>query len=238
MIQTILFSYIVACFLLKDSQRQIIHPLTSMVVLYLFRIDQMIMETVFTQFLTEFTAQILVLMLKIGDSIPVLILAIFFCVFQSLGRNKMKSIVKGFSFVTFSVIFIAQFIFSFSPDEILLIDSTIIQIERLTRISIVDSCSGIYGLIIFLSSFIFFVNVTKTTRTITREQVILYGIIGMIGVYILNILRLLILINLSLYFPTEIWSEVHIYIGSIFIIGYLVIFWGAIWSTLPVRSST
>ncbi len=236
-IQTILFSYFAACLLLKESQRQIIHPLTSIIILCVFRIDEMMMKTVFTKLLTEFTSQILVLMLKNGNSILLLILFGSFCVFQSSGKAKMKSITKWLPFVTFLLIFSLFLIFSSFSFEVFLVDKTIIQIENLTRISIVGSCSGIYGFIIFLSSFFFFVNVTKTNRIFKREQVISFGTVGVMGVYLLNLFRILFLIILSLYFPANVWSEAHIYLGGILIIGYLAIFWGIIWSILPVCSS-
>ncbi|MFX0211049.1 MAG: hypothetical protein ACFFDT_34035 [Candidatus Hodarchaeota archaeon] len=117
-------------------------------------------------------------------------------------------------------------------------DATTFQIDYITRISIIGSCSGIYGLIIFLCSFFFFVNVIRTNRTFKKKQVFLFGTIGIFGVYFVNLLRILILINLSMYFPANIWSETHIYIGGIFIICYLAIFRVVIWSILPIRSST
>ncbi|UCG04060.1 MAG: hypothetical protein JSW11_08745 [Candidatus Heimdallarchaeota archaeon] len=235
---TIIISYVVAIFLLKEAQRQIIHPLTSIIILCIFRIDQIILKTVFTEILTELTTQVLFLMLKYSDSILLLTLLISFCVFQSLSLNRMKSYSKRFSLVTLFVVFFILFLFTFSPEEVLLVNKTTIQIENFTRISIIDSCSGIYGLIIFLSSFIFFVNVTRSNREFKREHVIAFGTVGMIGVYLLNLFRILILIILSLYFPTNVWSEAHIYLGGIFIIGYLAIFWGIIWSRIPVRSSS
>ncbi|MFX0124075.1 MAG: hypothetical protein ACFFAE_10595 [Candidatus Hodarchaeota archaeon] len=237
-VQTILFSYVAACLLLKESQRTIIHPLTSIIILCVFRIDQLMMNTVVTKLLTELTTQILVLMLKFGDSILILVLFGSFFVFQSLWRAKMKSIANRLPFLSFVVILALLLVCSSLSFEVVLIDKTIIQIENITRISIVGSCSGIYGFIIFLSSFFFFVNLTKTNRILTREQVISFGTVGIIGVYLLNLVRILILISLSIHFPTTIWSDVHIYLGGILIIGYLVIFWGIIWSNLPVCSSS
>jgi exosortase/archaeosortase family protein len=234
LIQTIFFSYIIAYYLLKQSQRQIILPLTSLIILFIFRIDQIILNTVFTQVLTEITSKILFLMLKYGDSIFLLLLFISMCIFQSLRKQELKSYSQSFSIGIIPINFLIAFIYSFSPDKVSLIDATTIQIDNLTRISIVDSCSGIYGLIIFLSSFIFFVNVTRSNRKFNRVQVLLSGTAGLIGVYLLNIFRILILIILSLYFPANIWSEAHLYLGAVFIIAYLAIFWGIIWSKKPI----
>ena len=238
--QTIFFSYILAHFILKDSHRLIIPPLTSIIILYcVFRIDQMIMNTPFVKILTEFTTQSLVLLLKYGNLIPLLILIGSFWVFQSIGKNKSENVTKRLPFVTFLVLFIGLIIFNgFSQDKVTSIDATTIQFESLTRISIVDSCSGIYGLIIFLSSFFFFASVTRINHAFKRVQMILFGIMGIIGIYLVNLLRILILINLSLNFPTFVLNEAHIYLGGIFIICYLSIFWVVIWSILPVRSST
>ncbi|MFX0207230.1 MAG: archaeosortase/exosortase family protein [Candidatus Hodarchaeota archaeon] len=149
----------------------------------------------------------------------------------------MRSYSRLFTISIIPVNFLTAFIYGFTPEKIMLIDATTIQIDNLTRISIVNSCSGIYGLIIFLSSFIFFTNVTKTNRKFDRAQILLSGIVGMIGVYLLNLFRILILIILSLYFPANIWSEAHLYLGGVFIIGYLAIFWGIIWSKKPIQSS-
>jgi exosortase/archaeosortase family protein len=159
------------------------------------------------------------------------------CIFQSLRKQELKSYSQLFSIGIIPANFLIAFIYSFSPDEVSLIDATTIQIDNLTRISIIDSCSGIYGLIIFLSSFIFFVNVTKSNRKFNRAQVLLSGTVGLIGVYLLNIFRILILIILSIYFPANIWSEAHLYLGTVFIIAYLAIFWGIIWSKNPIQSS-
>ena len=236
LIQSIFFSYISAYFLLEESQRQIVLPFTSIIILFIFRIDQIILNTFLTEVLTIITSKILFLILKYGDSIFSLLLLISMCFYQSLRNYELKSYSKLFTAGIIPVYFLIVFIYSFSPNEVSLLDQTTIQIDNLTRISIIDTCSGIYGLIIFLSSFIFFVNVTKTNRKFDRAQVLLSGIIGMIGVYLLNIFRILILILLSLYFPAKIWSEVHLYLGGVFIIGYLVIFWGIIWSKKPIQS--
>ena len=225
---------------MKDSHRLIIPPLTSIIILYcVFRIDQMIMNTPFVKILTELTTQILVLLLKYGNLIPLLILIGSFCVFQSIGKNKSENITKRLPFVTFLLLFFGLIIFNgFSQDKVTSIDVTTIQFESLTRISIVDSCSGIYSLIIFLSSFFFFASVTRINRAFKRVQMILFGIMGVIGIYLVNLLRILILINISLNFPTFVLNETHIYLGGIFTICYLSIFWVVIWSILPVRSPT
>ncbi|MFW9904361.1 MAG: exosortase/archaeosortase family protein [Candidatus Thorarchaeota archaeon] len=236
LIQTIFFSYISAYYLLEERQRQIIHPFTSIIILYIFRIDQIILKTVFTEVLTEITSKILFLMLKYGDLIFLLLLFISMCISQSLRRYEMKSCFHFFTIGVIIVTYLLAFVSYFSPDKVILLDATTLQIGNLTRISIVDTCSGIYGLIIFLSSFIFFVNVTKSNRQFDRAQILLSGIVGLIGVYSLNLFRIIILIILSSYFPTNIWSEAHLYLGGIFIIGYLAIFWGIIWSKKPIQS--
>jgi len=236
-IQTIFFSYILACFLLKESHRKIIHSFTCLVILFVFRMDYFILNSVLTKALTELTTLILFLIMKYGDSIFLLLLFLLMCAFQSLRREEMKFFSKWFSIGVFIVLFYISFIYTFSPEEVLLIDATTIQMDSTSRISIVDSCSGIYGLIIFVSSFIFFVNVTRTNRKFDLAQIMFSGSIGILGVYLLNLFRILILILLTLYFPAEIWSEVHIYLGGIFIIGYLTIFWGIIWSKLPINST-
>lgn len=238
--QIVIFSYVLAHFILKDNQRLILPPLTSIIILYIiFRIDQMIMNTPVVTILTQLTSRLLVLLLKYGDFIPLVILIVSFCVFQSLEKHSSNSITKIFPIATFSLLLSFLILFSsFSQDNIKVIDITTFQIDYIARISIVESCSGIYGLLIFLSSFFFFVNVTRTNRTFKRKQVILFGTVGVIGVYLLNLLRILILINLNMCFPTNIWSETHIYLGGIFILSYLAIFWIVIWLILPIRSST
>ncbi|MHA2245905.1 MAG: hypothetical protein ACXADY_13160 [Candidatus Hodarchaeales archaeon] len=238
--QTIFFTYIIAHFLLKDSYRLIIPPLTSIIILFcVFRIDQMIMNTPYVKILTELTTQCLVLLLKYGNLLTFLILIGSFCVFQSLGKNKSENVTKRLPFVTFVLLFVGLIIFNgFSQDKVTSIDATTIQIESLTRISIVDSCSGIYSLIIFLSSFFFFASLTRINRAFKHVQMILFGIMGIIGIYLVNLLRILILINLSMNFPAFVLNEAHIYLGGIFIISYLSIFWVVIWTILPVRSST
>ncbi|MFX0014957.1 MAG: hypothetical protein ACFFB2_07540 [Promethearchaeota archaeon] len=239
LVQVVLFSYIVAHFLLKDSHRLIIHPLTIVILLYLvFRVDQMIMNTVVTQILTEITTQTLVFLLKYGETILLLVFFGSFYFFQLDWKSRLRKITRRLPFITLIFLFFLLIIIgNFSQNEVILINPTTMQIEGFTRISIVGSCSGIYGLIIFLSSFFFFINVTRTNRSFKRKLVIFLGIVGVIGIYAVNLLRILILINLSFYFPSDIWSEAHIYLGGIFIISYLVIYWGIIWSLLPIHSS-
>ncbi|MFX0211050.1 MAG: hypothetical protein ACFFDT_34040 [Candidatus Hodarchaeota archaeon] len=59
--QIVLFSYVLAYFILKDNQRLILPPLTSIVILYIiFRIDQMIMNTPIVTILTQLTSRLLV----------------------------------------------------------------------------------------------------------------------------------------------------------------------------------
>ena len=238
--QTILLSYIIAKYFLRDSQRLIIPPLTSILLLYcVFQIDQMIMNTPYVRILTEFTCQNLILLLKYGHSIPLLLLMGSFYVYQSIGKERSQNITKSLPLVTFLLLFFGIIIFNgITYDKVTLIDVTTIQFESLTRISIVDSCSGIYGLIIFLSSFLVFVNVTRINRIFKRKHVIIFGSLGIIGVYLVNLLRILILVYLSLNFPSVLMDEAHIYLGGIFIISFLVVYWAVIWSILPVRSST
>lgn len=237
---TIFLSYIIAKYFLRDSQRLIIPPLTSILLLYcVFQIDQMIMNTPYVRILTEFTCQNLVLLLKYGNSIPLLLLMGSFYVYQSIGKERLQNITKSLPLVTFLLLFFGIIIFNgITYDKVTLIDVTTLQFESLTRISIVDSCSGIYGLLIFLSSFLVFVNVTRINRIFKRKHVIIFGSLGIIGVYLVNLLRILILVNISLNFPSVVMDEAHIYLGGIFIISFLVVFWAVIWSILPVRSST
>ncbi|MFX1517419.1 MAG: hypothetical protein ACFFC6_14030 [Promethearchaeota archaeon] len=235
-IQTIFYSYIIACFLIKENHRQIIHSLTCIIILLVYRIDDLIVNSVYPKILTEITTQIIFLFLKYGDSLFLFLLFFSMCVFQSLRRGEMKFVSNWFSIAVFIVLFFISFIYTFSSENVLLLDATTIQMDS-SRISIVNSCSGIYGLIIFLSTFIFFVNVTRTNREFNFHQVLLSGSVGIIGIYLLNLFRILILILLTFYFPADLWSETHIYLGGIFIIGYLTIFWGIIWLKLPFNSS-
>ncbi len=199
----------------------------------------MILETPYVAILTRLTTQILVLLLKYGNLIPLLLFIGSFCFFQSVGRSGSENLKRNLSFLTFCGLMAGFIVFNgFPQDKVTSIDATTIQLENLIRISIVESCSGIYGLVIFLSRFFFFVNVTRINRVFKSSQVIVYGILGLIGVYLVNLLRMLILINLSLSFSSVLWFEAHLYLGAIFIVCYLSFFWLMIWSSLPIRSSS
>lgn len=237
---TILIIFILPKFSLKNSHRIVLPPLTCLFIVYsVFRIDQMVMKTPIVVFLTKLTSYSLIFFVKYSNSIPLIILVGNFCLFQSLGKKDLKNVPMYFSIFTFFLVLIAgAMLTGISHYEVSSIDVTTLQFKglgRMARIAIIDSCSGIYGLLIFASSFFVFVNVTRANRTFKSSHMILSGLVGVIGIYLINLFRILFLIYLSLYFPTVLWNELHVYLGAVCVLCYLSFFWIIIWSILPVR---
>ncbi|UCE14861.1 MAG: exosortase/archaeosortase family protein [Candidatus Heimdallarchaeota archaeon] len=200
----------------------------------------MVMKTPIVVFLTELTSLNLLFLIKYGSSIPLIILICSFCVFLSLEKTKLKNVSMHFSLFTFFLVLIGGVMLNgISQYDVSSIDVTTLQFEsfdNISRITIIDSCSGIYGLLIFISSFIVFANVTRVNRSFNGSQVILSGVLGVIGIYLVNLFRILILVCISLYLPTMLWDELHIYLGAVCVLCYLSFFWAIIWSILPVHS--
>ena len=101
--------------------------------------------------------------------------------------------------------------------------------QDIVRIDIIRDCSGIYGMMIFSCSFLLFGADTKRKIEWDNKKMFLFFSCGLIGVYLLNLLRIIIVINVSLFTDQTLKSIIHSYLGSMLILLFVVSYWVLIW---------
>ena len=103
------------------------------------------------------------------------------------------------------------------------------QSSYIVRIDIIQDCSGIYGIMIFSCSFLLFGADTKRNVKWDNKHTLLLFFGGLVGVYFLNILRILAVINACLSTDIVLKSFIHSYLGSVLILLFVVSYWALIW---------
>ena len=89
--------------------------------------------------------------------------------------------------------------------------------------------SSRFWIVIFSCSFLLFGADTKRTIKWDNKQTCLFFSAGLIGVYSLNILRIITVINASLFTDLALKSIIHSYLGSILILLFIISYWVLIW---------
>jgi len=125
--------------------------------------------------------------------------------------------------ICLSIAFVSQKILHVTGLDVLR-SGNLVGIHGTPGILLIDSCSGIGAMGLFLGFILAFRN------NLTKR--IIYSIAGLLTIYVANIQRILILILTQAYFPNE-WEIAHQYLTVI--IFYLLIF--ALW-TIWVRGFT
>lgn len=201
----------------------------SVVLWLLVGMDRSLVQ-IFAPFFSELTSILLYLTLQ--TFIPtwiILSLTLSYLWYNSLWKDKLL-------FFCCTWVILALFlIMSFYQFRVAMVGQTTLQFGqagKLVQITIISSCSGIYGLLIFTSTFFVMIQQTYKKWKIGRNKIIIFGTVGALGVYLINLLRILILIAIELHFH-HFLELVHLYLGSLFIIAYLVGYWTTIWSYLP-----
>ncbi len=241
LILTILIIYVLANLLSFRAYQLIIPPLTCIFILFfIFRIDEMIMHSFLVDYLISLTSISLSFMIKNGSIVLMFISIASFWYFRSLWRDYLgNKSSKGF-YVISLLLFAAIICFDFlSKSNVTIIDQSTFEFQdtlNITRITIIDSCSGIYSLLIFFASFMIFINFTKLNHELDNRFIFVLGILGAIGIFLVNLIRIIILILLNLLISSDLMLETHLYLGGILIILYLSFFWSLIWSELPVQT--
>jgi exosortase/archaeosortase family protein len=238
---TVVFIYVLAYLLSYRAYQLVFPPITCIFILfYVFRIDEMIMHSVLVDYLISLTTKSLSFMIKNGSIVVMFISIACFWYFRSLWCNYLGNKSKKGFYVISLIFLIAVICFDFlSKSNVTMIDPSTFEFHgtlNITRISIIDSCSGIYGLLIFFASFMIFINFTKLNRELDNSHIFVLGTLGAIGVFLVNLIRIIILIILNLVFSLDLMQETHLYLGGILIILYLSFFWSLIWSELPVQT--
>jgi len=95
------------------------------------------------------------------------------------------------------------------------------------------SCSGIESLLLFIFLFttIFFFDIEKTKKFFKKEKIkfIFLTLIGLVGIFLTNILRVFILMVVGVYSPKLSFSLFHDNLGWIIFIIYFFLFYLFIW---------
>lgn len=92
--------------------------------------------------------------------------------------------------------------------------------QGLLRVSFVAGCIGVYSLIIF--SIVIVVTMVETSTT--RRTKLFWSLIGLVGVFVLNIIRLLIVITFMYLYGWDFGQRVHEVIGYVLFLSWLGIF--------------
>ncbi|MHA1972109.1 MAG: archaeosortase/exosortase family protein [Candidatus Hodarchaeales archaeon] len=101
---------------------------------------------------------------------------------------------------------------------------------------IIDSCSGIDSMVLFLTFFIIFSILTRKKQKFPLNYILISGILGVLGAFLVNLIRIIILIVISLKANSLILESVHPFLGGILLLIYLCFFWITLWSNLDTTS--
>jgi exosortase/archaeosortase family protein len=86
------------------------------------------------------------------------------------------------------------------------------------------ACSGIHSLTVFIAVFLLMLFEARK-RHRWNPLVILVFVLGVLGTYIMNLIRIMIIISLYYYQGGSIAGPVHDYLGYVILIIWLPIFW-------------
>ncbi|MHA2088859.1 MAG: hypothetical protein ACW972_11310 [Promethearchaeota archaeon] len=232
--------YISTSLLIEKRHRLIIISLSTIFFLiFSFRIDEMLSNAFFIDFLISITTKFVLYLLNFGPIMLMTAILVSFWIFRSktlLGLSNKNN--SYFYFISLSLLIAIALFDLISNHKIFMIDPTTFEFSKvvyISRISIIETCSGIYGLIIFSASFLIFINITKLNYEINNALMLILLVLGLISIFFINIIRILILILLNLVVSVDFMQEVHLYLGGALIIGFISIYWSLIWLKLPVN---
>ena len=88
---------------------------------------------------------------------------------------------------------------------------------------VTEACSGIHSSFLFLAFFALML--VDLRGGLTREMGLAYFIIGAVGTYSANIVRIVVLALITYYIGFDAMKAFHDYFGFIFFIGWIFVFW-------------
>jgi exosortase/archaeosortase family protein len=199
----------------------------------IFRIDEKILQSNLIVILTRITSEIVVIILLTWELVLLIssigLIAILYRNKQLTGESR-KRWLYFLGIPIFLLIF--TLLANISHYSFTVIDSMSLvfyQPHDIVRIDIIQDCSGIYGLMIFSCSFLLFGTDTKRSVGWGKKHTLLLFIVGLIGVYFLNIIRIFTVINACLSTDMLLKSFIHSYLGSVLILLFLLSYWTLIW---------
>jgi len=217
----------------KISETMIPELVILFISILIFQVHEIILRSSFTELLTKITSEIIVNILFAWEIVFIIItigMITFLYKNQGIllnnGQKQFHLIVIPIILVIFLLIAsITQYSFSVIDSKSLLFYRS----QDIVRVDIIRDCSGIYGIMIFSCSFLLFGVDTKRVIKWDNKQTCLFFSAGLIGVYSLNILRIITVINASLFTDLALKSIIHSYLGSILILLFIISYWVLIW---------
>lgn len=93
-----------------------------------------------------------------------------------------------------------------------------------SQIGIDARCSGIHSLTIFIA--IFFLMIFEARKRLKWDyKIILIVLIGIVGTYLVNLLRVIIIFIINYYKGWDVAGPIHNYLGYVFLMIWVPIFW-------------
>lgn len=217
----------------KISETMIPQLMILFISFLIFRMDEFILQSSFTEILTRITSEIVVIVLFVWEVLLIIttigLIAILYKKQGLLQNSRQKwYILFGISII----LLIFTLIANITNYPFTVIDSMSLvfyQSQDIVRVDIIRDCSGIYGIMIFSCSFLLFGSETKRKIKWDNKQTLLLFLGGIIGVYSLNILRIFSVINASLFTDLAVKSLIHSYLGSVLILLFVISYWTLIW---------
>jgi len=224
--------------LLKTKEKQVSQTISIIGVLLLLITHFLIIiqDDWFTALMINISVNGTVLIYRYGKEIAsiglVLSLGIIISKISDQSFTKSLPIIYGITSGMLSLTILFRLIFNFSLNRL---NNGVLVIEfnnKIINFEIIESCSGVQSLTIFIVCFLIFTLITTQTWDLEAFPVLTLGLIGCIGVIFLNIIRITVLIWLGSLIGLEAISTVHLVLGAILLLLYLAFFWSSIWKYL------
>lgn len=135
-------------------------------------------------------------------------------------------IIYSWSYLVYGILALFNYIFPLISDNYLVALSTYnVRLENFS-VNVGPTCAGIYSMVTF--SLLYISSVTLLNRGSSKlniRKTTLFFAIGLLGVYLLNILRVLIIVLVGAYISKTLAIKFfHEYLGAIFLIGVFLIY--------------
>jgi len=207
-----------------------------------FRLHELILHSSLTEILTKITSEIIVNILFAWE-IVFIIVTIVIIAFMYKNQGLKRNIgLKRFLLIVFPILLLIFFLIAtITQYSFTVIDSMSLVFYRsqdIVRVDIIRDCSGIFGIMIFSCSFLLFGADTKRKTDWSNKKMFLLFSGGLIGVYLLNLLRIIAVINASLFTDQAFKSIIHSYLGSILILLFVVSYWVLIWRSAFIKKES
>ncbi|MFW9855721.1 MAG: hypothetical protein ACFFFG_11700 [Candidatus Thorarchaeota archaeon] len=96
---------------------------------------------------------------------------------------------------------------------------------------VIFACSGISGLLLFADTYLIVMQLTTCKSILRGTQLVVFAVLGALGAYLVNRVRILILLVFLLHFH-QFLDFIHLSLGTLLFIVYFVGYWTTIWTHL------